>query len=206
MKKAISTLVVACSLAIVSAQSNPILININARGSDVNGVLADVFTQAKKSFVIQPNLHFALYLSLNDAPYDKALRIICEQANLEADLRDGVIFITKAKPKTISAPASKPFEAQKPAAAEPKPQGPPMWEVMSRKVTLRLKKAEVKTVLGEISKMAKVPIEINENVPTVKLDAFLVKTSVKYALDKITKAAGLTYATTERGTIKVAKA
>lgn len=197
-------------------------VTVKSKGDDVRTVLATIFEQAKKQYVLPVNFRFALFLSLEDAKFDKALSIVCKQTGLEAVEEDGVYHVRVAPKKPIEPvkpepkvepkdekkePEPKPLPA--PAKTEPAPapvkKGILSPHVLARKVTTRLNKAEIRAVFAAMSEQTKVPIEIDEDVPTYKLDAFLIKTSLKYALDKITSATGLEYRFTDRGTIVILK-
>ncbi len=186
-------LAIALGLALTAyAQSgaNP-KVSVTAKGDDVNGVLGTVFAQAKKSYVIQPDIHFALFLSLDNADYEKALHIICEQANLKIDLRDGIYYIKKA-----------------PARISPKTLAPPKpvfvsSETFAKKVTTHLPKTDIRKVFTDIGTQAGVRIEVSAQVPDYKVDAFLVRIPLRQALDELTKAASLTYKSTDHGTIQI---
>jgi len=54
----------------------PPTVSISAKGEDVRSVLHDLFTQSKKSFVLQPSVRFVLYLSLKDIEFEEALQLV----------------------------------------------------------------------------------------------------------------------------------
>jgi len=70
-------------------------------------------------------------------------------------------------------------------------------------VTTRLAKTDIRRVFAAISKETGVPIVVDSTVPQCKLDAFLEKTSLKYALDQIAGAAKLRYRIVEKQSILV---
>jgi type II secretory pathway component GspD/PulD (secretin) len=197
-------------------------VTVKAKGEDVRTVLASIFEQANKQYVLPVNFRFALFLSLEDADFEKALSIVCKQTGLEAVLEDGIYHVRVAKKAPEVKPETKPEPKPepKPVVAKPEPAAPkaepapapaPVKKgilsphVLSRKVTTRLQKAEIRAVFAAMAAQSKVPIEVDPEVPAYKLDAFLIKTSLKYALDKITGAANLDYRFTDRGTILVTK-
>jgi hypothetical protein len=75
--------------------------------------------------------------------------------------------------------------------------------VLRKKVTTRLSKAPIGAVLEELGTQAGVKIELGENVPAYRLDAVLTKTTLRYALEQVTRAAKLTYTFTDHHTILV---
>ena len=77
--------------------------------------------------------------------------------------------------------------------------------VLSKKVTTRLQKKEIREVMGILAKQTGVAITVSEDVPPFRLDAFLINTSLKYALDEITKATKLKYRFTNDLSISVEK-
>lgn len=208
-------------------------VSVSARGADVNGVLSDIFTQAKQQFVIQPDIHFALYISLKDADFDKTLKIVCHLAHLVAEQKDGVYYVRKAPRNAVAAPiegptplipkavpakatttvvkaAPHPVKPTKVASKDALPhEAAPVKvpnQILSRKLTIRVKKAPIRDVFAELGKASNVEIVVASDVPEVRLDAYMIKTSLRYALDKIVKATGLRYEYSERGSILVCKA
>lgn len=199
-------------------------VSVKAKGDDVRSVLGSIFEQAKKDYVLPVNFRFALFLSLEDQPFEKALDIVCKQTGLVATLEEGIYQVRVApKPKPTPAP---PIEKVEPAPeahakTEKKPEVAPKHEVeppvtelkttplpksvLAKRLTTRMGKAELRLVFQEISAQTKVPIEVAEDVPSYRVDAFLIKTSLKYALDNLTKATRLTYRFTDHGTIEVYK-
>lgn len=73
--------------------------------------------------------------------------------------------------------------------------------ILSKRVTTRLQKVDLRDLAAELSKQVGVQIEVDPSVPSYRLDAYLLKTSLKYALDRIAKAAGLNYIFTDRNSI-----
>ncbi|MGV3616655.1 MAG: hypothetical protein ACO1SV_15110 [Fimbriimonas sp.] len=235
MRKLALTPILVLALALVPfagfAQDAPKVetpkVTVKAKGDDVRTVLATIFEQAKKQYVLPVNFRFALFLSLEDAEFDKALSIVCKQTGLEAVEEDGVYHVrvapkktpekapekapeTKPEPKVETKPEPKP-EAKPVEPAKPEPVPVPTKKgilsphVLARKVTTRLQKADIRDVFAAMATQTKVPIEVDADVPNFKLDAFLIKTSLKYALDKITSATDLEYRFTDHGSIVVLK-
>lgn len=174
-------------------------VTIASKGQDVRPVLFDLFGQANKSFVLEPDVHFVLYLSLKDVQFDEALAIILKMANLESEKQNGIYFISKAKkPQSTSIPQ----DTVKPM---PKPLGKLTPDDLKKTVNTKLAKTNIREVFAAFSKQTGIAIEVDSNVPEYKIDAFLMDTSIKYALDVISKAAKLTYTLTDNKSIKVSK-
>lgn len=154
------------------------LVTINAKGEDVRDVLSSLFGQAKENFVVDPNVHYVLWLSLNKVDFDAALGIVCHTANLSAR-EDGRIWYVKQLPFT-HAPA--------------KPTPPPLTNKdLEKKVTLKFKKSSLKDVLANLTTQTTIPIVLDKTVPSFTLDAHLWHKSLKYALDVLTNATHLKY-------------
>ena len=58
-------------------------------------------------------------------------------------------------------------------------------------------------MMQDLGRQASVHIDLSTEVPNYKIDAVLVNTSLKYALDMVCKAARLKYELTENQTIRV---
>ena len=109
------------------------------------------------------------------------------------------IFSQDAVQQLVAKFSSEPFEVvvHKP---EP-PKGKLPATVLAGVVSTRLSKTDLRDVLVEIGRQVGITIEIHESVPRYKVDAFLIKTSLKYALDVLAKATGTRYDFTDRRTI-----
>lgn len=174
------------------------LVTIASRGQDVRNVLFDLFDQAKKSFVLEPSVRHTLYLALSGVDFEEALSIVCAQAGLEYELDNGIYFVSKAAAPTQAKPTT-----PGPAPAKPKPLGKLTDQDLQKKLTTRLAMADIRGVFSEFGKQTGITIEVAENVPKYKVDAYLVDTSLKYALDVVTRAAGLVYVRTDNRTIRI---
>ncbi len=175
-------------------------VTVASKGQDVRPVLFDLFGQANKSFVLEPDIHFVLYLSLKDVPFDEALAIVLKMANLESEKQNGIYFISKAKK---AAPIPQPQGTVKPL---PKPVGKLTAEEMKKSVSTKLAKTNIREVFLSFTTQTGIVIEVDSSVPEYKIDAYLMDTSIKYALDVITKAAKLTYTLTDNKSIRISKA
>ena len=182
------------------AQSAGPTVDVKANGTDIRDVLYQLFTQSKKSYVLQPGIRMSLDLNLVNVDFDEALQIICEAASLKADLQNGIYYIGR---KTVI----KPFlTAKAPMKVAPVGANPLKPSVLDRKVTTKLVKVPLKTVLAEFTRQTKVNFEVDPLVPAYKLDAFLSKLTLRQALDRITKATNLCYEFTDHRTIRVYRA
>lgn len=172
-------------------------VSLLAKGDDVRSVLCTLFAQAKKDFVLEPNIHFALFLSLTNMEFEEALQIVCKTAELKYEVQNGIFFISRKKPVIVpktTAPAE---------IVAPEPKGKLPADVLKKTLTTRLTKTDLRAVFGEIQKQTGVTIEVEGAVPRYKVDAFLIATSLKYALDVLTKATGCKYSFTDRKTILI---
>jgi type II secretory pathway component GspD/PulD (secretin) len=64
---------------------------------------------------------------------------------------------------------------------------------LSAKLSTRLQKTDIRDVFDEFSRQTKVEIVVDASVPNYKIDAYMFNTSLRFALDRVCKAAGLTY-------------
>ena len=166
-----------------AAAQNP-LVSLDARGDDVREVLATLFAQAGKPYALDAGIKGKLYVKLDGMRYDKALAIVLAQAGLGAKEKDGVLMV---KPLPVVAAVVAPVPKPKPVE---KPLSP---AIFAQKVTTRVSRAPLADVLASLGAQAKVTIELDPNVPAYRIDAFFIKTSLRYALDRVCKAAGLRY-------------
>lgn len=74
---------------------------------------------------------------------------------------------------------------------------------LQKRLTTRMAMADIKDVFNEFAKQTGFTIELDPKVPAYKLDAYLINTSLKYALDVVTEATKLEYVLTDKGTIKI---
>lgn len=217
----IKTLAFAVSIvlaAAASAQENeapkPSLVSVSSKGNDVRVVLHDMFKQVEKSFVLEPNIRFYLYLSLEKIEFEEALQLICKISSLKVEVQNGIFFIGQAKPSTpgnataTASPTTTPKPQAVKGAYETKPT-PPKGKlpetVLNKRVTTRLDKVDLRVLLSNLSQQSGVPLEVDASVPAYKLDAYLINTSLKYALDTICGAAKLQYRLTDNHSIAVTK-
>lgn len=174
-------------------KAQPTIVSISAKATDVRSVISDLFTQAKKNFVLQPGVQFALYLSLNNVEFEEALNIICKQANLQFDIQNGIYYVSKAKPPVVA------------PVTPPQPKGTLDKAVLDKTLTTKMYKTDIRIVFAAFAKQTDVTLDVDKSVPNFKLDAILLKTSLKYALDKVTEATGLKYKFTDKLSILIYK-
>jgi hypothetical protein len=108
-------------------------------------------------------------------------------------------FATKTSTKVITAP--QPFVIEK----KPVEKGAPKVNLTGR-LTVQLRKMDIREVFSEFGRQTKIDIQIDETVPSYKLDAFFYNTTLKFALDKVCKVAGLKYVFTPTNTVLISKA
>jgi type II secretory pathway component GspD/PulD (secretin) len=166
-------------------------VTVQSNGNDVRTVLYDLFSQAQKSFVSDVGMYYSLYLTLNNVSFDQALDMICKTAGLSYRIENGVYIFSRTK---IGA-------EQRSERLTIKPLDP---AVLNKTLTLKAEQTELKAVLEEIGKKVGVTIEVAPNVKPYKINAYLVDSSLRFALNSITQSAKLMYVFTDYGTIKVA--
>lgn len=185
-------------------------VTISSRGGDVRTVLFDLFQQGKKSFVLEPNVRFALYLHLESVEFDEALALILQMSNLRAEKQNGITFITR-KPDTkpvlpsnqpVTPPVVKPEIKPVP---KPQPMGKLTAADMQKRITTRFSMTDMRVVFAELSKQTGLIIEVAPNVPDYKVDAYLIDTSLKFGLDALCGPAGLKWRLSDSKSIIIEK-
>lgn len=206
MKRLSLTLVAIACVAPLFAQapakdSNIQTVTVASKGQDVRDVLSDVFTQTGKSFVIQPNIHFVLFLSLKNVEFEEALSLICKTAGLKYDLQNGIYFVSRDKAPT---PATAPAPANNiPTTSTATPSGKLSPKALAKKVSVRLKKALLKDLFAELATQSGVSIEVDPKVPAYRADVVLKDVTLKYALMTICRVANLTYRFTDHQSLEI---
>ncbi|MCB8933669.1 MAG: hypothetical protein M9921_07590 [Fimbriimonadaceae bacterium] len=208
MKKTLLALVLLLASVSAFAQDGPKVeqdaagtVTISASGDDVRKVLHQLFTQAKKNYVCDPYSSFVLHLSLTGVEFEEALQIVCKLASLEYEVQNGIYFVSRKKTPV----QTKAAENVKAAQAVEKPKGKLPASVLDKIVNTRLDKTDLKLVFSAFAKQAGITIEVAPSVPAYKIDAYLVNTSLKYALDVVTEATALKYRFTENQTLEIYK-
>ncbi|MBS1720552.1 MAG: hypothetical protein JST35_08920 [Armatimonadetes bacterium] len=214
----IAALVVLATLGHAQTQSPagpPKTVTISAKGTDVKTILGDLFTQAKKNYVIAPGTYMALHLSLSDVEFDEALQIICTTAKLKFEVQNGIYYISIQKPLIAPAPPTNDSTPKLlPSTVETKvtpvptqSTNPPSIktakEALTKKVSVRFAKVDIHTLMKVLGRQAGVEIEVLPTVPLYKLDARLSQLTLEKALTQITTAANLEFVATEKGTIEI---
>ena len=176
-------------------------VTIASKGADVRPVLFDLFTQSQKNFVLEPNIHFVLYLSLAGVEFDEALDIVCNVAGLGYEIDNGIYFIGKKK-------AGSPIITN-----DPKPITPPivtkkgkLTEVeRNKRLTTRYSVTNITDVFKSFTEQTGIEIIVDKDVPVYRIDAYLIDTSLQYALDVIMRSTGLKYTLTDDKQIRISK-
>ena len=76
---------------------------------------------------------------------------------------------------------------------------------MSKRVTTRFTRTKLIDVFAAFTKQTGVEIIMDKDVPMYKIDAFLIDTSLQYALTVVARAAGLTYSLTDDKQIRISQ-
>lgn len=181
-------------------------ISISAKGKDVREVIAEAFAQADQPFVIEPNVRGSIYLSIKGVSLEKVITMIARAADLQFRVEEGVtIFAPKPATKPVTAVVA-PAQAMPATLSAPKSTGTLSTDVLARRLTTKLAKKDIRSVIIEFGRQTGIKIEVDKSVPAFRVDAFLKATSLKYALDQVTEAAGLEYRFTNQLSILVTKA
>lgn len=187
-----------------SVPSETPTVTIASRGLDVRAVVHDLFVQVKKNYVLdQKTPRIDLFLSLTNLEFEEALELICAQSGLTFTVQNGIYFLVRKAPVApVKLTKAAPITPTKPTPAPPKVVKLTDADLQKR-ITTRLPKTPLKDVMAALSQQTGFTIEIDPATPEYKLDAFLVDTSLKYALDVITKATSLEYVLTPNRTILI---
>lgn len=176
------------------------VVTLSANTMDIRSALNSICGQARKNYVLDAGVTGVVNLAVFEMDFDEALVVFIKAANLKFELQNGIYYFSRSKadpPKQASTAAK--------ATEKPKPKGPLPASSLQKKITTRLDKTEIRSVFAELTKQTGIEFEITSKVPGYKLDAYLIDTSLRYALDTITKAAGLCYKLTENQTILIDK-
>lgn len=199
--KWIAALALLPSVAFSQAETNVDnnLITTTAKGIDARVVLYDIFKQSQKNFVTEVGMNYPLYLNLCNVPFDEAIALICKMIGVSHRVENNVYIFFKPKAGTPATPATYPILTM-PGTPAPKPLDP---KTLDKKLTIRMELQELKTVVAEIGKQTGTTIELGPEVRKLKLNAYLINTSLRFALNSITQSAGLIYTLTDKGTILI---
>ena len=165
-------------------------------------VLHDLFTQAKKNYVLDGAQRSNLFLVLNGVDFEETLAIVCKSAGLQYEMQNGIYFLSPlTKPAAVKVADPSP----KVVAVVEKPKGRLPDTVLAKRFTTRFTKADFRKVVAEIARQTNVKIEVAEDVPARLVDAFLLDTSLKYGLDLLTSALGLEYRFSEQQSLVIGR-
>lgn len=199
-------------------------ISISSKGLDIRDVLYDLFKKTEHNFVIDSGVRFVLYLNLEGLSFDEALHIILKHGNLGYEVKNNIYFVGSSRSKAYlgkpegTQPEKKPIleeskpkvETQKPVVKapalplpNPAPTGKLDSKVLQKRITTRMAVTDIREVFAAFASQAGVKIEVDKDVPDYKVDAFLINTSLKYALDVVTDATKLKYTFTEHQTLRI---
>lgn len=165
--------------------------NIEAGGRDVRDVIHNLFSQAKKSYVLDPNVRFQMYLTMYNVDFDAAFALLREQAKLQYEVRDNVYYIS---PMPVI------------VAAKAEPTQYDWTPALSKKVTIKRDKVAIRSAFQSLAGLTGIRINVDPNVPEYLVNVSFNGVSLKYALDNLTKAAQLTYRTNNDGSVRVSGA
>lgn len=176
-------------------------VTISSKGSDVRAVLHDLFTQAKKNFVLENLSRSELYLSLNSMAFDETLEIVCRLSNLTYEIQNDIYYFTKVRPvqTTTTQPDRKP-STPNPSAQIAKV-GKLSEAVLQRAVSGTYNKVDLRAIIKNLGDQAKINVEVDERIPLYKLDFKLNPTSLGYALKTIADRLKLEVVFTDRQTL-----
>lgn len=178
-------------------------VTISSKGSDMRSVLHDLFAQSKRNYVLEDEVRKLLYLNLNEVEFEEAFATILKLTDMDYEVQNGIYYIRRAEKKAV--PSEEPPKADpKPEVKPPaKPSGKLPESALAKQVTTRYQMKDMREVFASLSQQTGVPIEVDISVPLYKIDAFLIKTSLKYALDHICEAAELKYTLTNESSIRI---
>jgi hypothetical protein len=177
-------------------------VTIASRGSDVRPVLFDLFTQSKRNFVLEPNIHFVLYLSLAGVQFEEALDIVCNLSGLDYSIDNGIYFIGKKKTGLVEIKTTQQQQSTPTIAVK---KGKLTESELNKRLTTRYTKTLITDVFKSFTQQTGIEILVDKDVPLYRIDAFLIDTSLKYALDVIARSTGLVYTLTDDKQIRVSK-
>lgn len=183
----------------VAAFAQNMTVRVKAKGEDLRVVLASIFEQTGQQYIVQTSARQSLYLSLDGVTLEYAMEVLTEVADIEFEKKNGVWYVRTKKPTVHTAAQG--------FAPAPKPEAPKLdATVLDKKVSTKLTKTSIKEVFAQFARQTGTVIEIDKAVPMYKIDAFMYNTSLKFALDRICKAAALKYELAPGKTVRIRKA
>ncbi|MBA4291913.1 hypothetical protein C0431_02990 [bacterium] len=201
--------------ASTSVKTEGTMVSITSKGDDVRSVLYDLFRQTGHNFVLDAGVRWVLYLHLEKVSFEQALSIVTQNAEIGYEFKNGVYYIgknrkttkptdAKPNPSPQNKPEAKPTEPKQ-TDSKPADSNKLTETDLQKRLTTRYSVTPIRKVFEEFTRQTGIKIEVDDSVPNYKLDAFLIDTSLKYALDVICDAAKLRWIKTEKGTIRIEK-
>lgn len=202
MKKFMSLVLVGLVTGLAFGQN--MTVRIKAKGDDLRKVISEMFEQTGQQYVIETSARQSLYMSLDGVTLEYAMEAISEVADVKFEKVQGVWRVRTKKPLapvivTSSGTAAQKF-VESPAPAK-------KVDYLLKKVNTKLERTSIRTVFAKFAEQSGVKIEVAKDIPEYKIDAFMYNTSLKFALDRICKAASLKFdLSTDGKTVRIRKA
>jgi type II secretory pathway component GspD/PulD (secretin) len=194
-------------------------IKIKSKGDDVRTVIDTIFEQAKMQYVLETTVRQSIYMSVDDVSFADAIDIVSNVADLTFTKRGNIWYVNK-KQKAVTRTAAQPFVVPAktlplPTKSTPKKPIQPASEKkvepkgkldLTVRLTARLQKTDIREVFAEFAAQTKIAIDVDDSVPKYKIDAYMFNTSLKFAIERVCKAAGLKYEIVNGEKIRIRKA
>lgn len=181
------------------------LVTLQSKGLDVRAVLHELFTQTKRSYVIENVPRVELFLNLDSVEFEEALALIARIARLSYEQQNGIYFVrqtprvgTGTTPTTQSAQANPTSRPEQPKVAPSAPAGKLPESVLNRRIKGSYTKQALSKILEDFGQQTQVKIEIDPKVPKYHLDLTLNTTSLGWALRRLAQELKLELVFTER--------
>ncbi len=202
MKKFLSLVLVGLITGLAFGQN--MTVRIKAKGDDLRKVISEMFEQTGQQYVIETSARQSLYMSLDGVTLEYAMEAISEVADVKFEKVQGVWRVRTKKPLAPVIVTSSRTAAQK-FVESPAPVK--KVDYLLKKVNTKLERTSIRTVFVKFAEQSGVKIEVAKDIPEYKIDAFMYNTSLKFALDRICKAASLKYdLSTDGKTVRIRKA
>lgn len=202
MKKFLSLVLVGLITGLAFGQN--MTVRIKAKGDDLRKVISEMFEQTGQQYVIETSARQSLYMSLDGVTLEYAMEAISEVADVKFEKVQGVWRVRTKKPLAPVIVTSSGTAAQK-FVESPAPVK--KVDYLLKKVNTKLERTSIRTVFAKFAEQSGVKIEVAKDIPEYKIDAFMYNTSLKFALDRICKAASLKYdLSTDGKTVRIRKA
>ena len=202
MKKFLSLVLVGLVTGLAFGQN--MTVRIKAKGDDLRKVISEMFEQTGQQYVIETSARQSLYMSLDGVTLEYAMEAISEVADVKFEKVQGVWRVRTKKPLAPVIVTSSGTAAQK-FVESPAPLK--KVDYLLKKVNTKLERTSIRTVFAKFADQSGVKIEVAKDIPEYKIDAFMYNTSLKFALDRICKAASLKYdLSTDGKTVRIRKA